>query len=192
MSGSGSAASATAARALVRVAKDVQALRTWAAENGTVVEPATDVATLPTRLVVVLHGPKDSLYEGGVYRIQCNLPAEYPMRPPALAFLTPIWHPNIEATCGSVCLDILKTRWMPFIRLHDLFGTYLTQLLQYPEPDDPFNAQAAAMMTDTSTYEDYTKRHTLKYAVPGTRDVVLPIVISRASLGSLAGFVASD
>jgi ubiquitin-protein ligase len=104
------------------------------------------------------------------------------MKPPALAFLTPIWHPNIEASCGSVCLDILKARWMPFIRLHDLFGTYLTQLLQYPEPDDPFNGQAAAMMADTATYEDYTKRHTLKHAVPGSHGVVLPIIVSRSSL----------
>jgi ubiquitin-protein ligase len=175
------------ARALVRVAKDVEALREWAAQQGTSIEickpgGGTDssetISTLPLRIIVTLHGPKESLYEHGVYRVQCNLSAEYPMKPPALAFLTPIWHPNIEASCGSVCLDLLKTRWMPFIRLHDLFGTYLMQLLTCPEPDDPFNSQAAAMMSDTEVYNDYTKRHTLKHAVPGSHDVVLPTIVS--------------
>lgn len=176
-----------ASRALVRVGKDLQALRAWADENGTTIEidgGRDDITALPARIYVTLHGPKDSLYDGGLYRIQCNLSEDYPMRPPALAFLTPIWHPNIEATCGSVCLDILKARWMPFIRLHDLFGVYLTQLLQYPEPDDPFNAQAAAMMTDTEAYNAYTKLHALKHAVPGDHtDVVLPVIVRRSRAG---------
>lgn len=191
--------SAAASRALVRVAKDVQALRTWATENGTTIEidgGRDDITALPARIYVTLHGPKDSLYDGGLYRIQCNLSEEYPMRPPALAFLTPIWHPNIEATCGSVCLDILKARWMPFIRLHDLFGTYLTQLLQYPEPDDPFNSQAAAMMLDVEGYNAYTKLHTLKHAVPGEHQaaVVLPVIVrcsSRSAAGQAAAATAS-
>ena len=35
------------------------------------------------------------------------IPADYPMSPPTVHFITPICHPNIELVGGKVSLDIL-------------------------------------------------------------------------------------
>ena len=37
----------------------------------------------------------------------------YPLQPPKVRFVTPIFHPNIHGTSGEVCLDILKSEWSP-------------------------------------------------------------------------------
>jgi len=53
-------------------------------------------------------GPEDTVYQGGVYQIDIQLPPEYPYKPPKMKFETKIWHPNISSQTGAICLDILK------------------------------------------------------------------------------------
>lgn len=125
-----------------------------------------EISSLPHTMFVTIRGPKDSPYEDGVYTIKCNIPEGFPMKSPALSFLTPIWHPNIASETGAVCLDILKGAWLPVVRLHELFAQYIPQLLLYPEPSDPFNQEAAALMqSDPKLYAHITRKHALKHAV---------------------------
>ena len=56
---------------------------------------------------VTIAGPKDTPYEGGLFRLELYLPDEYPMMPPKIIFRTKIYHPNIDKL-GRICLDILK------------------------------------------------------------------------------------
>lgn len=58
----------------------------------------------------VIRGPEGTPYEGGVYRIDIQIPADYPFAPPKMRFITKIWHPNISSQTGAICLDILKVR----------------------------------------------------------------------------------
>ena len=55
----------------------------------------------------MIHGPEQSPYEGGVFKLELFLPDDYPMTPPKIRFLTKIYHPNIDRL-GRICLDVLK------------------------------------------------------------------------------------
>ena len=51
----------------------------------------------------VLPGPKDTVYEGGLWRVDISLPKNYPFEPPKMKFITPLWHPNISSQTGAIC-----------------------------------------------------------------------------------------
>ncbi len=54
-----------------------------------------------------IEGPRDSPYEGGVFKFELHYPDNFPEKPPKFRLLTKIYHPNIDQL-GYICLDILK------------------------------------------------------------------------------------
>ncbi|KAL7673662.1 hypothetical protein ACOME3_008515 [Neoechinorhynchus agilis] len=114
---------------------------------------------------VRLDGPKDSLYEGGVWRIRVSIPDRYPFKSPSIGFMNRIYHPNIDEGSGSVCLDVINQTWTPLYDLLNIFQMFLPQLLMYPNPTDPLNSEAAQlMMKKKSEYEEKVKEYVQKYA----------------------------
>ncbi|XVF88026.1 hypothetical protein PTKIN_Ptkin19aG0016300 [Pterospermum kingtungense] len=64
-------------------------------------EPAPGISASPSEdnmryFNVMIFGPTQSPYEGGVFKLELFLPEEYPMAAPKL---------------GRICLDILKDKW---------------------------------------------------------------------------------
>ena len=53
---------------------------------------------------VVIAGPLGTPYEGGMFRLELFLPAEYPMGSPKVRFLTKIYHPNVDKLGTTVSL----------------------------------------------------------------------------------------
>ena len=49
----------------------------------------------PLHWQLILNGPKESPYEGGMFKVDVKFPSEYPFRFPSLRFLTPIYHPGV-------------------------------------------------------------------------------------------------
>ncbi|URD95889.1 ubiquitin-conjugating enzyme [Musa troglodytarum] len=116
---------------------------------------------------VDFHGPNESLYQGGVWRVRVELPDAYPYKSPSIGFVNKIYHPNVDEMSGSVCLDVINQTWSPMFDLVNVFEVFLPQLLLYPNPSDPLNGEAAAlMMRDRPAYEQKVKEYCKKYAKP--------------------------
>ncbi|PAA75925.1 hypothetical protein BOX15_Mlig023655g1 [Macrostomum lignano] len=92
---------------------------------------------------VIVHGPKESAYEGGIFRLELFLPEEYPMSAPKVRFMTKIYHPNIDRL-GRICLDILKDKWSPALQIRTVLLS-VQALLSAPNPDDPLEHDIAEL-----------------------------------------------
>lgn len=55
-------------------------------------------------LIGSVPGPKDTPYDGGVFRVDIQLDAQYPFAPPKMRFMTRVWHPNVSSASGAICL----------------------------------------------------------------------------------------
>ncbi|KAK6933605.1 Ubiquitin-conjugating enzyme E2 [Dillenia turbinata] len=84
-----------------------------------------------------------SLYHGGVWRLGVELPDAYPYKFPSIGFVNKIYLPNIDEIILSAKTDLVN-----------VFEVFFPQLLLYPNPLDPLNGEAIAlMMCDRIAYE---------------------------------------
>ena len=86
-----------------------------------------------------------------------------------------IFHPNIDELSGSVCLDVINQTWSPMFDMINIFEVFLPQLLRYPNPTDPLNGEAAALlMREPSNYDNKVKEYVKRYATKESADAVGP------------------
>lgn len=111
----------------------------------------------------VLVGPIDSPYTGGIFKLEINIPENYPFKPPKIRFRTPILHPNINKD-GFICLDILNKRWSPVLTISKTILS-ISSLLCDPNPQDPLDkASAELYLKDREKFNSLARNHTLTHA----------------------------
>eukprot|EP01029_Cantina_marsupialis_P004212 TRINITY_DN1419_c0_g1_i1.p1 TRINITY_DN1419_c0_g1~~TRINITY_DN1419_c0_g1_i1.p1 ORF type:complete len:242 (-),score=41.00 TRINITY_DN1419_c0_g1_i1:112-759(-) len=114
---------------------------------------------------VVIEGPSETLYEGGTFNTHVILPHNYPFSSPSIGFITKVFHPNVDEGSGTVCLDVINQTWSPMFDLVNVFDTFLPQLLTYPNPTDPLNAEAATLMIrDKDRYRQKVRDYVRRFA----------------------------
>ncbi|ODV90223.1 hypothetical protein CANCADRAFT_103067 [Tortispora caseinolytica NRRL Y-17796] len=116
---------------------------------------------------VLMVGPEDTVYEGGLFRARMRFPSDYPNMPPVLKFISPMWHPNVFPD-GVVCISILHSpgedehgledageRWLPVHTAETILLSVMA-MLSSPNLDSPANVDATKQYRDD--YQAYKKR----------------------------------
>lgn len=111
-------------------------------------DPPTGVqgAPLDNNIMVwqaIIFGPDDTPWEGGTFKLLFEFTEDYPNKPPAVKFLTKMFHPNIYAD-GKICLDILQNQWSPIYDIAAVL-TSIQSLLSDPNPASPANGEASQL-----------------------------------------------
>jgi len=115
--------------------------------------------------IVVFKGPVETPFAGGLWTIHVELPDQYPFKSPSIGFMNKIFHPNIDELSGSVCLDVINQTWSPMFDMLNIFDVFLPQLLRYPNPNDPLNGEAAALlMRHPTEYEAKVREYVQRFA----------------------------
>ncbi|KAM0562839.1 hypothetical protein ACHAPJ_001679 [Fusarium lateritium] len=116
-------------------------------------------------------GPAETPFEGGLWKVHVELPDTYPYKSPSIGFVNRIFHPNIDELSGSVCLDVINQTWSPMFDMINIFEVFLPQLLRYPNPTDPLNGEAAALLIrEPKSYDAKVKEYVQKYATKDAAD----------------------
>ncbi|KAK4703221.1 ubiquitin-conjugating enzyme E2 H, partial [Phenoliferia sp. Uapishka_3] len=135
---------------------------------------------------VKFHGPQETPFAGGIWKIHVELPDGYPYKSPSIGFMNKIFHrfillsssrllsphysqilppANIDEVSGSVCLDVINQTWSPMFDMLNIFEVFLPQLLRYPNAADPLNGEAAALlMRDPKAYDGRVKDYVTRFA----------------------------
>jgi ubiquitin-protein ligase len=108
-------------------------------------------------------GPADSPYQGGVFYLKIDFPADYPFTPPKVIFLTKIYHCNINSS-GGICLDILKDQWSPALTISKVLLS-ICSLMDDANPKDPLVPDIADLLVkNKSLHDENARKFTLRYA----------------------------
>lgn len=116
---------------------------------------------------IVIYGPPDTVYEGGMFKAHMLFPKEYPHRPPKMKFVSQMWHPNIDSE-GNVCISILHEpgddkygyekaaeRWLPVHTVETICISVISMLAD-PNDESPANVDAAKMMREN--FDEFKKK----------------------------------
>ena len=101
-----------------------------------------------------LTGPPSTPYAGGTFHLSLIFPTTYPFKPPAIKFVTPIYHPNVKTDTGDICADLISEGWGPTLNVKHC-AQLLKTMLENPEPDHPLEAEIAQLRKEL----DAIKKH---------------------------------
>ncbi|XP_002157996.1 ubiquitin-conjugating enzyme E2 E1 isoform X2 [Hydra vulgaris] len=108
-------------------------------------------------------GPKDSVYQGGVFFLEITFPQDYPFKPPKVIFRTRIYHCNINSQ-GQICLDVLKDNWSPAFTVSKILLSVIA-LLTECNPADPLVGNIAhQFLTNREEHDSLARDWTRRYA----------------------------
>ncbi|KAI7155817.1 Ubiquitin-conjugating enzyme E2 [Hortaea werneckii] len=107
-------------------------------------------------ILLMIDEEQDNLYGGGCFRARISFPDSYPLYPPKMTFLTPMFHPNVYQS-GEVCISILHPpeddkygyesaaeRWSP-VQTPETILLSVISMLSSPNDESPANIEAGKL-----------------------------------------------
>jgi len=104
---------------------------------------------------VSVAGPPSSPYEGGLFNLEMKMPANYPFAPPAIKFVTKIYHPSVATESGDICQDILKESWKPTMNIRMVLEI-IRHMLAEPNTDSPLEPSISELLQNNP--EEFAKK----------------------------------
>ena len=158
---------AIAPRSIKRIEKDIKDI---------IINPPCGIFALPDdenmRLMnVLITGPKDTPYHGGMFSFRIGFTDDYPIKPPKVKCLTTggntvRFNPNIYS-CGKVCLSILGTfsgpGWSPVMNLTSVVVSIQSLLNEEPYRNEP--GYEDGEVENVKDYNDIIQHETIRIAV---------------------------
>lgn len=125
-----------------RLLKDIKDIFTSSLEKEGIYYKHSDTNILKAYVMIV--GQPDTLYFGGYYFFQVNIPADYPHSPPVLEYLTndgvTRFHPNFYKS-KRVCLSMLNTwrgeQWTSCLTIKSVLLTLISIMDNQPMLHEP-------------------------------------------------------
>jgi len=108
--------------------------------------------------VGTIEGPSETFYTGLTFRISISFPSNYPYVAPAVKFDTPCYHPNVDLTGGTICLDILQDKWSAVYSVQTILLS-LQSLLGEPNNASPLNSDAASLWSNPDAFKTQLMKH---------------------------------
>lgn len=106
-----------------------------------------DVHDLSKWVIYLKFLDKNSPYFGQTYEVDVLVPPEYPFKHPQCRFVSHIFHPNIDANTGKICLNIINdnnTEWTTAQNIQSI-AIGLQSLVYGPNCDSPLNLDAGCI-----------------------------------------------
>lgn len=139
---------------------------------------------------VGIFGPPETIYQGGYFKAKMKFPPTYPMDPPEMVMLQPMWHPNIYEG-GKLCISILhppgddpmsgelaSERWSPVQSVSTVLLSVIS-MLNEPNVSSPANVDAGVMFrTKRDEYDAIVKQQVEDSKKIAQRDgVIVPVTL---------------
>jgi len=111
-----------------------------------------------------VNGAEGSPYAGGWFDVRLKFPQDFPHSFPSAKFLTPVWHPNVAADYGRICISQARDDEQECAVECVLVS--LRMLLATPSPDNPLNSECARQFKhDREEYKNKAAAMTKAYAM---------------------------
>ncbi|XP_073711258.1 uncharacterized protein [Misgurnus anguillicaudatus] len=112
---------------------------------------------------ILMEGPPQTPYENGTFELYCSFGSEYPVKPPLMRFLTPVYHCNVNSE-GRICHNIFDQNYSAHITMREILDA-IFGLLIAPEPEDPLDSILAEQFhSSKQKYEEEARKSTEKHA----------------------------
>ena len=136
---------------------------------------------------LLVSGPEFTPYENCVFLLYVKFPEAYPLTPPEVRFVTPIYHCNINQS-GRICHSVFGRNYSSDLSMREILDCMYGLLLE-PEPNDPLDSNMAEQyFSERETYNEKAKRLAEQHAKKSLADwrkELLGAVVTDSEIGQI-------